>query len=64
MIIELASVQLVLNCPTVIELGKNININNNANNNKKASSKQNIELADVIHEQAKNMSVYTHTMIL
>ena len=30
----------------------------------KASSEQNIELADVIYEQAQNVSVYTNTIIL
>ena len=30
----------------------------------KAISEQNIESADVIHEQAQNVPVYTNTMIL
>ena len=38
-IAELVSVQLVLNFPTVTELGKNINISNN-NNNKNHNNKK------------------------
>ena len=65
MLTELTLVQLVLNFPTDIELGttstSTIMVTTQTTTNR-ARSEQNIELADVMHEWAQNVSVYTNTI--
>ena len=67
MITELASVQLVLNFPTVTELGKNINFNNNDNNKNYENKK--LVLNRILNMLTKYMNgpkidLHTNTMIL